>query len=899
MDIYDHPINQRISFGEFPLKQLYPCSITNSVFFDFEELSKSEISLFVDNPEFFNYLFLCFKQQVNALEKLNDTEVFIQIINIYINAKCPSDYLSIGGSFNDILNIQPVVTSLDKVLWYGIYMYSLEGELNPDSSENTINMMYAWIYLLLKAQETEIKTGYTIDVDKTSLSTNMIELILNDFQGSDASICIRKLTEHDLTQLFQIKSQRESLMAKIQDELKVGLEIAKNTEKEWKLFLQIINDLANKERQVVKRINKSDSPKDKIKKIHEYHILIFRIEKGKYILKKENINLLELLSKVSERFAKAQAFTQVRCLDQKPFRLNPIVFSLFTTPKNTVTYLYISFHQFRLEPTNENAVEFASLALNCIKRNLDIKEEKNNISLDDYIQDFYYAVDFFIKKNSKAIDKLSFDRLQKNVSIVLRESSDAIILKDIYNEYISKTIEGAKNNAAYQKALSDLENGILPIIDINQTFEQFSVIKAEMDVLDEKALATKIVLSLNIIYLFCDAIRIMLNNKQINISNEDNVKKHRKELLKIDNALVNKVYAHLAEHEIGMLEYREQYGLDTKNLTDQEKQVEQFRNSTVAEVMKENIGRLACQIESKSIEQILATKSEIKSEINRFPDCDNKEYFANWLDDINNSICNALVNNLKKQTDDFQEVKDHILISLGESSKKLPISSIDSLTTAEMLYNRYANDDFASNGFDYSCISALYYQAFEDAYNALIWGDYSKYLNSLIIDGQLYTNILHKHKYDDKKSIFNEPNAHGYLFDDKKYKRDYYIDYGKKSSDTKIKSKCMYKSFANIMAEINIHSSLLGFCDYFSKLSGYSGRQEMFNDSVFMNNCKEFTDRIFNSTDNRNNASHGGTSINIYQCNADKKTVLSDLEKVRSDSVGLVQRLLYLMQNSH
>ena len=116
-----------------------------------------------------------------------------------------------------------------------------------------------------------------------------------------------------------------------------------------------------------------------------------------------------------------------------------------------------------------------------------------------------------------------------------------------------------------------------------------------------------------------------------------------------------------------------------------------------------------------------------------------------------------------------------------------------------MLYNRYANDDFASNGFDYSCISALYYQAFEDAYNALIWGDYSKYLNSLIIDGQLYTNILHKHKYDDKKSIFNEPNAHGYLFDDKKYKRDYYIDYGKKSSDTKIKSKCMYKSFANII----------------------------------------------------------------------------------------------------
>ena len=32
-----------------------------------------------------------------------------------------------------------------------------------------------------------------------------------------------------------------------------------------------------------------------------------------------------------------------------------------------------------------------------------------------------------------------------------------------------------------------------------------------------------------------------------------------------------------------------------------------------------------------------------------------------------------------------------------------------------MLYKRYAIDDFAKKGFDFSCISALYYQAFEDA----------------------------------------------------------------------------------------------------------------------------------------------------------------------------------------
>ena len=214
-----------------------------------------------------------------------------------------------------------------------------------------------------------------------------------------------------------------------------------------------------------------------------------------------------------------------------------------------------------------------------------------------------------------------------------------------------------------------------------------------------------------------------------------------------------------------------------------------------------------------------------------------------------------------------------------------------------MLYNKYANDDFASSGFDYSCISALYYQAFEDAYNALIWVGYSNLLNSRIVDGKPYTVILHEHK-DNKKSIIIEPNAQGYQFDKDKFKRDFYIDYGKRSTDTKIKSKCMYKSFANIFAENNTRSNLLGFCDYFSKLSGYSDIQVMFDDTVFMNNCKEFTDRIFDSANNRNNASHGGTHIDMYQCKDDKKTVLSDLEEVRNNNIGLNQTLLYLLQNS-
>ena len=70
----------------------------------------------------------------------------------------------------------------------------------------------------------------------------------------------------------------------------------------------------------------------------------------------------------------------------------------------------------------------------------------------------------------------------------------------------------------------------------------------------------------------------------------------------------------------------------------------------------------------------------------------------------------------------------------------------------------------------------------------------------------------------------------------------------------------------------------------------------MFNDADFMRNCYSFTAAVDSSADNRNNASHGGTFISVDQCKADKKAVLSELETVRSDSLGLIQQLLFLLK---
>ena len=902
MDFFDHPINKKILLGELPLKQLYPYSLEKDIFFDYEKLSKDAISFFLNNPRFFSFLFLSFRKNVEAIEKLNLSKEYYEKIkyldiSTLSNTKCSPDYLNITSTYIDSNNLIPVVTSLDKVLLYGIFAYSIDNQLNSNiSNDNLISMIYAWTYLLLKAQKSEIETGNTINIRKVTKSTNLIELLLNDFQGKDAKSCVKEISAFELIKLLQLRKQREKLMSKLQNELKEGSIIAKSTEKEWILFLQIIHDLSQKEYNVMKSIVNLLSPKDKLKSIKEYNYFLSQMEKAEYNLNGEKIYFSQLMEKVYMRFIYAKAFTQVRCKDTTPFILNNLVVELIRKPRNTINYLYISFHKFRLEQSEENALEFASLALNCIKRNLDDKEKKHN-SLDDIICDFYYTVNLFIKNYKKSIDRLSFEKLQGNISVVLNETANPIFFDDMYNKYLSEKIEETKNSSAYRKALDNIENEIIPTIDnIKQTsFSSVLEAKKEVKEREEKAFAQKIVLSLNIIYMFCDAIRIMLTNNQISLQSTDAAKKYRKELLKFDDYLVHKVYAHLGEKEIGMLEYREKVGLDTKTLTEQEKQEEESRNSTVAEGLKDAINALVLGLESKNAEQIIEVKANIRKEIIRYPDCDNKHHFAIWLDDISNHICTALVNDCKKQIDDFRFFKEKLLSSLGDTSKMLPSSAVDSLSTAEMLYNKYANDDFASKGFDFSCISALYYQAFEDSYNALIWKGYAEFLNNLIVDEKSYTDILQEYR----NLEITDKSAQGYLFDKNIKQRNNYIKYKNKTNpNTQVNKKCMYKSFATIMKEIKTESKLKEFCKYFSIITGFSNVEEMFSDTLFMNNCEEFTRGIYNSADNRNNASHGGTFISVSQCKKDKNAVISDLEEVRSNSIGLIQKLLYLLQNS-
>ena len=50
---------------------------------------------------------------------------------------------------------------------------------------------------------------------------------------------------------------------------------------------------------------------------------------------------------------------------------------------------------------------------------------------------------------------------------------------------------------------------------------------------------------------------------------------------------------------------------------------------------------------------------------------------------------------------------------IGKDIGILPEKSLNTLVTAEILYQRYANEEYAKRGFDYSSVSALFYQSVE------------------------------------------------------------------------------------------------------------------------------------------------------------------------------------------
>ena len=893
--------NRLINAGNLPHEKLFPAPASDISPIDFHKEAGAAYEEIRDNPEFFAAWMRIGMHEVRQREAQLGLEDYRNSdVNVYINTGFNLDGLPIvkldqtrkpvpTKVYSEACALSPVVTFLDKVFFANAYgsFIAYETSQEPGNSQRHYSLMCFWIQLLLATQEKETKYGKTIC--KNAIESIPLEAVLSSDWELLEKEQLTMLNSQEKQGLITLIEHRKNLQMMAGEKLAESKAVADETQSDWELFITLVNHWADEEEHVIKKILTGKSSKEKLNAISKYENNDKMTSLGKATIygRRIQFNPLKLANSITRRVCFAPAFTNVFSAAEKSFRITYSIVN-YCYERKTYNSFFIQYHRFRMNPCCDTATSFISMARSCLEANLGF-ETSNETGINTMLCDIHSGVIGYIRSNKEIISELSYSEIQQASVLTDHRQLQVIqydsLLRTVFDHY--DKFEEKEREQIIQNVLTGNDSQLASTNQLGM-----DDLEAELDYSEKETRARQIVVSLNILFLLCNALQIMLDNPdEFEIKDPVAIGQVRRELAEIENEVFHSVYSKARSGRVDVSDYRQ---LNTQILSKREENEELLRNEAFVTALKNSFSELARQIDGGNEIQIAEIKKQINERLKAFPDCEAKENLVEWVDQISCRICSALVENCKRQSSSFLEEKETIKGFFGEIGEQLPSSTIDSLTTAELLYEKYATKEFESTGFDYSCISSLYYQAFEDAYNALIWRDYASYLNSLTIkNGTPFVNVLEKYKH---KTI-EDNDALGYL--DKYSKtRDFYVEYAKKDeplSVTQVRSSCMYKSFSILMSNLRPNSYLSKYCDYFARKAGYLSKREMINDTQFVRECTEFISLIDKSVDARNNASHGETAISLDQCSDDKNTVLYGTKQAEEQRFGLIQQMLFLL----
>lgn len=904
---YCNEINKRIISGNLPAERLYPVP--------FERKPKTDrtsgmIELYnaqerVSTIIHLTDLMLANLGVENEPEREMDKALSISETALILNTGYPSSVLSTRGeAYKTAALTCPYVTPLDKCLCFA-------GIIDENKS-----WQHAIAYILLLAQKQELHYGYTIDVEKIDFFSPIVSLILQPWDA-DTNPLLKKLSPEEMGRLKLLHKKRNEIHEIAEKERLEAEAIAKRTDNDWNLFLEMLFDRSKREVQIIHTIlDESLSAKEKMQSLTEFDESVREHHDGLAMIRGHQEDVKRIYDSVIDRLNGAPDLSLVQTEKGKPFGINNEIVSVAARYCDFNRF-QIKYHQFRLDSGNlEMAIAFFSLANFCIQMTLGIKPESYISSegkqLLELVELFFNTIDNYYNQHKDSIESLRFSRLQPDAVAASPNAIEKLYVSSM-EEKIFSTSQAMKNKVLeeYEKITNkylstlDLDNSVdfdgVFLTTMKELFKEIPHYWGELELTPEEAredvAARQIVTSINVIYLYRSALNIVLNEPEAYALNREEdiqeLKDISNKLKRRENKIVRIVYSeideeHLSEDDLDS--YRERTGIDARYLSQIEKEL---ANNNLFIAFNDELEKMIGLSEDGNIEELLQEKLHLRERLFRVDDSGVAKVYVEKFDRISERLCASLVKACQQKGKTFEETKIVLRNSLGHDSILLPASAMNALVTAEMLYQEYANEEFAIKGFDYSGISALYYQAFEAAYNELVWRGYERKLNCLSRHGKMYTDILAE---SINRSIKDDAFI-GYLDQAPKARKNYF-DYDKTTNQARIKKFIMYKNFAYILNNSIIvltNSDLKMFRDYFAHLVGFSNSISMINDSAFTSSIEDFVDAIEKAADHRNNASHGGKIIDIDQLNADKKTVLNDLESVRSDSLGLIQKLLFLM----
>lgn len=889
--LYANPANERIMQGCFPkcALQKYPQDVVTSL--NYFEKSKDILIYFKENPEKLYEAISSAITTIDAGEHILDAYNFEAPFNLVINTAYNPAALNIDSpACQEAIQLCPVVTAFDKAMWVLISTYGTIIKTAPDEAKDPmIELFFAWMYLLKIVQENELIFGKTLDFSSVKCTDPLFEIIMSPWNQDNTMASFVALSDSELGALKSLEHTRKDIKARISLEIEDAKTIAVETEQDWDLFLRVLNDYSEKEAFAVSQVCSNISRAEKLSAIQSYLAVLQDNFEGYYSCDGERVHLISAIEAIEKRLRAAAAYCVVQDSSGAVFRLHQYAYNLLYVPF-TFNLLLLYYHQWRLEPKRDNALIFFNYALHCLKCNLFSADGEYYESIDVVIERFHHEFLSFIKANQDAMNNLSFDDIQQDTVYIgdasLYATARSTAWRDVSNklEPIFKYFENPDSSPILQNQPFSVSREQLDV--------QFATDQERAEQIKAATIGRQAVVSLNIVYLFCDAITNIQESDQESLyfENTSIVVKQASELKRYTNKLSYTIYSGATDID----EYRRQSGIEAKYISERESKEDDIRSVTFTESIFNALDSLQKCAGALGIEELLALKTKLQDEVRKCSICSLSEQFTEQFISVSNDICKRLVDVCHDSSPDFDDERKQLLERLDQADVLLPPFALNSLTTAELLYHEFASDSYALKGFDYSCISALYYQAFEEAYNKMIWVGYANLINSEVIGDRSLCSILFEFR-DDKISI---EEAKGYLSQNVKT-RACYLDYTNKDDEiATAKPYCMYKNFALLLYQVKPGSPLKKLCDYFAEITGFGSRDEMFKDSSFMDEVRAFAKNIDDSSRCRNNASHGGTLITIEQCQKDKHTVLSELDElqsIRESSIGLIQKLLHIM----
>lgn len=889
-----HRINDRLLMGHFPDCQIRIDLKREVLISDINKKERKGHSIIKKYSLPLHLALQIYLNQFNAVLNEYGDEVLAQEFNFLINTLINPETVSVDNEFvQQAIQQFPAVTVFDKALW-GAVLDSYSLALVDD--KDWLCVSYAWIRLLRTVQQKEIKYKKTIDLSLINETTPLLDILYRSWDDISAP-CFTEITANEYTSLEKLSAEQERLRETCLALVENGDHIAERTDTAWKQFIDILNDIQVKESHVATQICSPISATEKIKAIAEYNYAINQLQKGTVVLHNEVIALDPMFVAIEERLKKAPAHCFVSDCDGASFRLCIEAIHLLRNP-TTFNYLFIAYHHFRLDPTQNNALSFLKLALVSLKNNLLEDNIVKEDSIEIIAQSFYNMAKRFWQENQPAISQLSFDKVQHDAIINGESSAKALLINRLRSRmYVAakETILELDDSLCTTESLKNTQTLVSQFIA--NYYRKLGVDGNNLDLYFEsqfdQEFARLLVISLNIIYLFCDALKILSDDSGCHsfIDDLDLIDECREDLQDIHTSIARMVYT----KNVKLGKYRRATGIDADAITKQEHRAEeQFQRDTFVSLLSRYLSGLNVSIHKRSIEELLDVNRRFRAEILRCPIFIDEEDHMEDLEKVSNEICNSLIEVFEAESPErMTKEKQAILSELSIEEKVLPELTIKALATAELLFHKYANKKYQREGFDYSSISALYYQAFEHAYNSLIWQRYVVYLDSVRIDGNNLAEYLYRsYTSVEQKGIIEDPRVLEYL---PKKGIEKYIKKPKSNQPVCFHPTITYEIFHNLISDISGKRKLNKFCDFFSELTGFSNRQAMLEDTIFMGHVKRFANKINRKTENRNMASHGGNEINFRMCSDDKKAVLFDLEAVREDSISLIQLLLYIV----